>query len=70
MGSHLSSRRYRMEYFKGSLPPYTWWPPLFPEICALMARLDTWDIPEESHKTVPIIKLQTILNALGGKTEN
>ena len=42
-----------MEYFKGSPPPYTWWPPLFPEICALMAGLDAWDIPEESHETVP-----------------
>lgn len=27
-------------------PPYTWWPPLFPEICALIDGLDAWDIPE------------------------
>ena len=34
-------------------PPYTCWPPLFPEICALIDGLDAWDIPEESHETVP-----------------
>ena len=27
-------------------PPYTWWLPLFPEICALIDGLDAWDIPE------------------------
>ena len=27
-------------------PPYTWCPPLFPEICALIDGLDAWDIPE------------------------
>lgn len=35
------------------VPPYTWLPLLFSEICALMAGLDAWDIPEESHETVP-----------------
>ena len=25
---------------------------LFPEICALIARLDSWDIPELAHKDV------------------
>lgn len=34
-------------------PPFTWCPPLFPEICALIDGLDAWDIPEESHETVP-----------------
>lgn len=34
-------------------PLYTWCPPLFPEICALIDGLDAWDIPEESHETVP-----------------
>ncbi|XP_062947204.1 solute carrier family 23 member 2 isoform X1 [Cynocephalus volans] len=27
-------------------PLWTWWPPLTPDICALAAGLETWDIPE------------------------
>nr|BAN63358.1 envelope glycoprotein [Koala retrovirus] len=31
-------------------PPWTWWPSLEPDVCALAAGLETWGIP---HLTVP-----------------
>uniref|UniRef100_A0A8C9CTT0 MLV-related proviral Env polyprotein-like n=1 Tax=Peromyscus maniculatus bairdii TaxID=230844 RepID=A0A8C9CTT0_PERMB len=33
--------------------PNTWWPDLTPKICDLVARLDTWDIPEYTHTNRP-----------------
>nr|XP_045016608.1 TIMELESS-interacting protein isoform X1 [Jaculus jaculus]XP_045016609.1 TIMELESS-interacting protein isoform X1 [Jaculus jaculus]XP_045016611.1 TIMELESS-interacting protein isoform X1 [Jaculus jaculus] len=27
-------------------PPWSWWPPLYPDLCQLAAGLETWDIPE------------------------
>nr|BAN63360.1 envelope glycoprotein [Koala retrovirus] len=27
-------------------PPWTWWPSLEPDVCALVAGLESWDIPE------------------------
>lgn len=27
-------------------PPWTWWPPLTPDVCALVAGLEEWDIPD------------------------
>ena len=32
--------------------PGTWWPSLFPDICVLIVGLDSWDIPELTHKYV------------------
>jgi hypothetical protein len=35
-------------------PLGTWWPPLFPEICALIAGLDFWNIPVLTHEEIPL----------------
>ena len=35
--------------------PWTWWPYLTPDVCHLVAGLDTWDIPEYSAENVLVI---------------
>lgn len=40
-----------------TVPPWTWWPQLFPDLCELAASIDTWDIPEiDPRERVPSCK--------------
>lgn len=37
-----------------TVPPWTWWPQLFPDLCELAAGIDTWDIAEiDPRERVP-----------------
>lgn len=35
------------------ITPWTWWPPITPDLCALAAGLDTWDIPGHDYNEIP-----------------
>lgn len=35
-------------------PPGTWWPSLHPDVCQLVAGLDTWDIPDISYDQIAL----------------
>lgn len=39
--------------------PGTWWPDLVLDLCYLIAGLDTWDIPEHSFESLPILEEST-----------
>ncbi|XP_036054424.1 uncharacterized protein LOC118590776 [Onychomys torridus] len=40
--------------------PHTWWPPLTPDICQLVAGLDAWDIAHLSHSDFPVRTARSI----------